>query len=292
MKILIFGGSGMLGHQLWINFQKEHDVWVTLRGNRNNFPDVSEFPKDRVRLNVDALYFDQVSRALAAIQPDMVINCIGLIKQHGHLAEDPIFSISLNAMFPHKLSLQCRIANIKLIHVSTDCVFSGNKGNYTEEDHADANDIYGRTKFLGEVKYPHCITLRTSIIGRELQNNLGLVEWFLAQEGKIDGFTKAIFSGLTTNELANVIMNYVVPNNSLSGLYHVSSDPISKYELLNLIKEVYGKDIKINPYDSYQIDRSLDSMKFQKATGYMPRSWKHLIEDMHKYNSLYEKIKK
>ena len=287
MKILIFGGTGMLGHQLWLNLQKQHDVWVTIRGQKDIFPNIPEFPQEKIRRNVDALYFEQISRAMASIQPDLVINCVGLIKQYGHLAEDPIFSISLNSMFPHKLSLQCRVANIKLIHISTDCVFSGTKGNYTEEDHADADDIYGRTKYLGEVKYPHCITLRTSIIGRELTSKLGLIEWFLSQNGEVNGFTNAIFSGVTTHELAKIIMNHIIPNDNLSGLYHISSAPISKYDLITKVKEVYGKDIKINPYAGYTIDRSLDSTKFRNETGYMPPSWEQMIDEMYQDNYIY-----
>ena len=211
MKILLLGGSGMLGHRLWINLRAEHEVWVTVRSNGNEFPDVPEFPREYVRPMVDALYFDQVTRALASIQPDLVINCIGLIKQMGHLARDPLFSISLNAMFPHRLSLICRTAKIRLIHISTDCVFSGKKGNYVETDQSDAEDLYGRTKFLGELHYPHCVTLRTSIIGRELKSHLGLIEWFLSQTGTIRGYTKAIYTGFTTDELSRIIKDYVIP---------------------------------------------------------------------------------
>ncbi len=292
MKILILGGSGMLGHRLWYNLSKEHDTWVTVRGNGSELPDIPEFPRERIRTMVDALYFDQVIRALASIQPDLVINCIGLIKQQGHIARDPLFSLSLNSTLPHRISMICRTAKIRMIHISTDCVFSGKKGNYTEEDQSDAEDLYGRTKFLGEVAYPHTITLRTSIIGRELKTHLGLIEWFLEQQGTINGYKKAIFSGFTTDELSRIIMKYVIPNPDLSGLYHVSSDPISKYDLLQCAKKSYKKDIEILPDENFFCDRSLDSSRFRQATGYNPPSWSEMIEEMATNNEIYQKVKR
>ena len=291
MRILLLGGSGMLGHRLWINLRTEHEVWVTVRSNGNEFPDVAEFPREFVRPMVDALYFDQVTRALASIQPDLVINCIGLIKQMGHLARDPLFSISLNAMFPHRLSLICRTAKIRLIHISTDCVFSGKKGNYEETDQSDAEDLYGRTKFLGELHYPHCVTLRTSIIGRELKSHLGLIEWFLSQTGTIRGYTRATYTGFTTDEISHIIQDYVIPNPSLSGLYHVSSDPISKYDLLLLAREAYKKEIEILPDNEFFCDRSLISTRFREQTGYQPPSWQEMIEKLANGSSFYERLK-
>jgi len=294
MKILILGGSGMLGHRLWINLRKEHEVWVTVRSNSgSDFPDVPEFPQHYVRPMVDALNFDQVIRAMASIQPDLVINCIGLIKQLGHVARDPLFSISLNAMFPHRLSMVCRTSKVRLIHISTDCVFSGKKGSYLESDQSDAEDLYGRTKFLGEVAYPpHCITLRTSIIGHELKTRLGLIEWFLAQTGTIRGYTRAIFTGFTTDELSRVIMQRVIPNPDLTGLYHVSTDPISKYDLLCHARKAYKKDIEIVPDVDFMMDRSLDSTRFRQATGYQPPSWPEMIDEMASYSSFYEQLSK
>lgn len=290
MKILLLGGSGMLGHRLWMNLSKEHEVWVTVRTNGSEFPDVPEFPRQYVRPMVDALYFDQVIRAMASIQPDLVINCIGLIKQQGHIARDPLLSINLNAQFPHRLSMICRTAKIRMIHISTDCVFNGRKGNYVESDQSDAEDLYGRTKFLGEVTYPHCVTLRTSIIGRELKSRLGLMEWFLAQKGTIHGFTRAIYSGFTTDELSRILMNCVIPDTSLSGLYHVSSEPISKYDLLMLARDAFKKEIEILPDDSVVNDRSLNSTRFREATGYQPPSWHDMIEEMAINSSFYERL--
>jgi dTDP-4-dehydrorhamnose reductase len=292
MRILILGGSGMLGHRLWVDLRKQHETWVTIRGNVNEFPNLPEFPREFIRTNVDALNFDQVTRALASIQPDLVINCIGLIKQMGHLAKDPLFSISLNAMLPHRISMICRVAKIRMIHISTDCVFSGRKGSYTEDDPSDAEDLYGRTKYLGEVAYPHCVTLRTSIIGRELKNKLGLIEWFLAQKGTIKGYKHAIYTGFTTDEIARIISQLVIPNTNLSGVYQVSSNPISKYDLLLKAKEAFKrKDIQIEPDENFYSDRSLDSTRFRKVTGYVPPSWDEMIDEMANTSSFYEHLR-
>jgi dTDP-4-dehydrorhamnose reductase len=293
MKILILGGSGMLGHRLWINLRKKHEVWVTVRQTSSPFPERSEFPSKYVRTDVDASNFDQVTRALASIQPDLVINCIGLIKQMGHLARDPIMSISLNALFPHRISLICRTARIRMIHISTDCVFSGKKGNYLESDESDAEDLYGRSKFLGEVAYlPHSITLRTSIIGRELKTRLGLIEWFLSQKDgdTIHGYKRAIFTGFTTDEISHIIMNNVIPHPELTGLYHVSSDPINKYDLLQIANQVFGRKINILSDEDFFVDRSLDSTRFRQATGYQPPSWHEMIQEMAKDQHLYNKV--
>jgi dTDP-4-dehydrorhamnose reductase len=293
MRILILGGHGMLGHRLWLNLRKEHETWVTVRQTSSPFPERPEFPSKYVRPDVDASNFDQVTRALASIQPDLVINCIGLIKQMGHLARDPIMAISLNALLPHRISLICRAAKIRMIHISTDCVFSGKRGHYVESDQSDAEDLYGRSKFLGEVAYPpHSITLRTSIIGRELKTRLGLIEWFLAhQDGEtVKGYTRAIFSGFTTDELSRIIMDYVIPHPELTGLYHVSSEPIAKYDLLQLTKDAYGRNINILPDEQFTMDRSLDSTRFRQATGYQPPSWSEMIREMAENSMLYHQI--
>lgn len=282
-KILILGGTGMLGHILFMHLSESDifDVYATTRGKNSLakwFP-----PKllDKVMNNVvDADNFDTVISAMASIQPDIVINCIGLIKQLP-LASDPLSAITINAQLPHRISLVCRTVGARMIHMSTDCVFNGEKGKYTEDDPSDANDLYGRSKFLGEVSYPHCVTLRTSIIGHELKGKLGLIEWFLSQEGSVRGFTKAIFSGFPTIELARIISEFVMPNFDLQGVFNVSSDPISKYDLLKLVAQIYNKKIIIEPYGDYHIDRSLDSSLFRKATGYNPPSWPELINKMY-----------
>ena len=287
-RILILGGTGMLGHVLLrhLSTYSEYEVYGTTRnlsGLSRSFPTemIARFRPD----TVDADNFDSVIRALASIQPNIVINCVGLIKQLP-IASDPLSAITVNAQLPHRISLISRTAGARMIHISTDCVFNGVKGNYSENDPSSAEDLYGQTKYLGEVSYPHCVTLRTSIIGHELKGGYGLIEWFLAQEGTARGFTKALYTGFPTIELARVISNYILPNEKLTGLYHVSSDPISKYELLKMVAERYDKRITIEPYDDFVLDRSLDSSRFRSLTGYVPPTWAELVDIMYRdYNA-------
>lgn len=289
-KILILGGTGMLGHRLYLSLKEFYDVKITIRDNFNSIKHFGIFKKEEVRENVDALNFDSIIRAMASFQPDIVINCIGLIKQLP-LSSDPIYSININSLLPHRISLVCASSGIRFIHISTDCVFSGLKGNYTEDDQSDATDLYGRSKYLGEVYYkPHSLTLRTSIIGLELKDKLGLIEWFLKQENSIKGFTRAIYSGFTTIELAKIISNLIIPNESITGLYHLSSDYISKYDLLNIVKQVYHKSIEIIPDHSFFCDRSLNSDKFKLQSSYKPPNWTTMITEMKESETHYLKM--
>jgi dTDP-4-dehydrorhamnose reductase len=282
-RILILGATGMLGHSLFTRFSEQSNVaaYATARDQAGLSRWFSSELVGRILTNVDADNLSSMQRALAEIKPDIVINCIGIIKQLP-VAKDPLISITINALFPHQLAHACKDAGARMIHISTDCVFSGEKGEYTEQDFPDADDLYGRTKLLGEVAYPHCVTLRTSIIGHELKGQHGLIEWFLAQEGKVRGFTRAIYSGFPTVEIGNIISDHVIPNKELRGLYHVSSDPISKYDLLRLVAERYGKKIEIESYADFTLDRSLDSKRFREATDYRPPEWPELVEAMYR----------
>ena len=235
-----------------------------------------------ITVGIDVENADSLSRLFAATKPDIVINCVGLVKQLAE-ADDPLAAIPINALLPHRLARLCEIAKARLIHISTDCVFAGTKGNYVEADFADADDLYGRSKYLGEVDAPHAITLRTSIIGRELRSAHGLVDWFLTQTAEIKGYTRAVFSGLPTVELANVIKDYVIPQPELHGLYHVSAKAISKHDLLRLIAAEYKKQISIVPDEHLILDRSLNSERFTQATGYVADDWPSLIKKMHAF---------
>jgi len=281
-RILIFGITGMLGHKLFGCFSDldGYETYGTVREHDRLGKKISPLIHERIMSGVDVFNFDLVRATISKVQPDQIINCIGIIKQLPD-ANDPIKSISINALFPHKLAQACREQDVRLIHISTDCVFSGSKGNYTEKDTSDAEDLYGRTKHLGEVTGANCITLRTSIIGHELNTKLGLMEWFLTQKENIKGFTKAIYSGFPTVEMARIISKFVIPNPNLSGLYHVSSNPISKYHLLKLAANMYKKDIEIVPHDEFECDRSLDSTRFRQATGYIPPEWPDLIDRLY-----------
>lgn len=281
-KVLILGVSGMLGHNLFRNLSRSSslEVYGTVRSLpelRGVFP--QEFLK-RIFSNVSVDNLESVLMTMTQVMPDVVINCIGIIKQVP-VAQDRLTTIKVNALFPHRLAQLCKVSGARLIHISTDCVFDGVKGNYQEVDRPNVDELYGMTKFLGEVVDANGLTLRTSIIGHELTSHYGLIEWFLGQEEKVKGFAKAIYSGFPTVEIARIIEEYVLPHPELTGLYHVSSDPISKYELLKWVAERYQKKIQIEYDEDFLLDRSLDSSRFRKATGYIPPLWPELVEKMH-----------
>ncbi|MEN8638950.1 dTDP-4-dehydrorhamnose reductase family protein [Pseudomonas sichuanensis] len=285
MKILVLGVTGMLGNAVFRVFSADpaHETWGTLRGQAG-LRYFAPSSHERLVCGLDVLDQDALVAVFAKVRPDVVINCVGLIKQLAD-AKDPLTALPINAMLPHRLARLCAVAGARLIHVSTDCVFSGGKGHYLESDLSDAEDLYGKSKYIGELHdLPHAITLRTSIIGHELGSNHALVEWFLSQEGPVRGFGKAIFSGLPTVELAHVMKDYVISRPELSGLYHVAAAPIAKLELLQLVAARYGKQVEIRPDDALVIDRSLDGSRFREATGYQAPEWPELIRRMHAHH--------
>lgn len=282
-KILVLGASGMLGNAVFRYFaeQTEHDVIGIVRsaGSARLLP---ENLQDWVALGGNLEDSDSLVSVFDNHRPTVVINCVGLVKQLGD-ANNPLAAIPVNAMLPHRLAGLCALVGARLLHLSTDCVFSGNTGMYREDDVADAQDVYGRTKLLGEVDYPHALTLRTSIIGHELSSSRSLVCWFLSQQETVRGFSRAIFSGLPTVEIARVIDKFVLERPELHGLYHLSAEPIDKFRLLQLVATAYGKDIEIVEDQALDIDRSLDSTRFRSATGYDPEPWPDLIRRMHQF---------
>ena len=280
IKVLVLGATGMLGNAVLRLFA--HSAGYEAVGSARSTSALRLLPadlSDRVICGVDVEHIDNLISLFFKVQPDVVINCIGLVKQLAE-ADDPLAAIPINSLLPHRLARLCGVAGARLVHMSTDCIFSGVKGMYTEADMSDAKDLYGRSKYFGEVDYPHAITLRTSIIGHELRGGHSLVGWFLAQQGGVKGFRRAIFSGLPTVELARVIRDYVIPHPELHGVHHVSADPINKFDLLTLISNVYGKKIDIATDDNFIIDRSLDSTRFREATGYQPQPWPELVRRM------------
>ncbi len=283
MKVLVIGASGMIGSTVLRVLSEKSDLKVfgSVRdaGISKFFP--SSFGEFLIA-GIDVEHPDALVRLLNQLRPDVVVNCAGLTK-HKPEAEDLLLSIPINTVMPHRLAGLCKLVNARLIHVSTDCVFSGEKGLYVEDDFADARDVYGKSKALGEVDYPHSITLRTSTIGHELQSTYGLLDWFLSQEVQCKGFARAIFSGLPTVVFAQVIRDIVIPHPELTGLYHVAAKPINKFQLLELIADVYGKKIDIVRDDKLALDRSLDARRFQSATGYVAPEWPELIKLMHAY---------
>jgi len=283
MTVLVLGASGMLGNAMLRLFSQSenHAVWGSAR-SATSLRALPAALHKRIVTGVDVENADSLARLLDQTRPNVLINCVGLVKQLA-VADDPLQALPINSLLPHRLARLCALSGTRLVHVSTDCVFSGAKGAYREEDPADTQDLYGRSKHLGEVDYPNAITLRTSIIGHELAGAHGLVGWFLSQSGPVRGYTRAVFSGLPTVELARVVRDHVLPRPELRGLYHVSAAPIDKYQLLCLVAEVYGKRIDIAPDDKPVIDRSLDSSRFRQATGYVPPPWTDLVRSMHAF---------
>ncbi|MBS7556569.1 SDR family oxidoreductase [Ancylobacter dichloromethanicus] len=280
MKVLVLGASGMLGNAMARVLPAEAGLEVYGVARRAFSPqDFPHLPAERYLTIADIHDLDALRALIGRTEPDVVINAVGMVKQLAG-AEDPLVALPINALLPHQLARLCGEAGARLVHISTDCVFDGARGNYTEDDLPDATDLYGRSKLLGEVDYPHAVTLRTSIVGHEIDSHHGLFDWFLSQQGTVAGYRRAIFSGLTTVEFARVIARQVMPNPQLRGLYHVAGEPISKHDLLGIVAEAYGKRIEIVPRDEPRIDRSLSAARFRAATGYKPPGWRTLVREL------------
>ena len=281
MRILVIGANGLIGSTLLriLSCSPSLTVFGSVRTLSAKLKLAAQYD-NQIHVGLDVLNPDEVMDAFTTIRPDVVINCAGITK-HLDTCNDPLICIPTNALAPHRLARLCELVGSRFIHISTDCVFTGDKGSYVESDIADSADLYGRSKSLGEVNYSNSLVLRSSTIGHEKNSTNGLLEWFLAQKVSCLGFSNAIFSGLPTVTLAEIVRDYVLPNSQLTGLYHLSADPINKFELLKLISKVYSKDIEIIDSPKFVIDRSLDCSKFKSETGFQCRDWEELIFDMY-----------
>ena len=270
MRVLVLGGDGMLGHELYRELRDHHETRVTQRSPSND---------PQVFAGVEVRGTSQIEEVIARFRPAAVVNCIGIVKQRPE-SEEAIASIEVNALLPHRLAIACRAAGARLVQLSTDCVFSGEKGRYREEDRPDPVDVYGRSKLLGETTGEGALTLRTSMIGLGLNRKTSLVDWFLAQKGSVRGYRKAIFSGLTTRELSRVLRMILEKHPQASGLYHLSAAPIDKYTLLVKLRERLGRSSEIVPVDEPRIDRSLDSTRFRRVFSYQPPEWDAMLDEL------------
>lgn len=280
MKLLILGASGMLGRSIFNFFRKKRNISIVgicrdsskakkISAELRDLQVISDFTKKEI-----------LEKIIFQAKPDVVINCVGIIKQINSSSNDSNSKL-INSDFPHLIQSLQKNFNFRFIHYSTDCVFNGDKGDYKEEDKPNCRDVYGLTKLKGEItKNNKCLTIRTSIIGHELNSNISLLDWFLSTKGEIEGFSKAFFSGLTSLEHAKVLEKFIIPNKKLSGLFHLSGDKIDKYSLLKLASEIYNHDVKIKRNTSFRIDRSLNSKKFNRFTGYNPPSWEKMLEEL------------
>lgn len=291
-KIAVLGGSGMLGHKMFQVLREcfTDVVCTTSRPVQENaLRNIELLQGTDVIPGVDAASFPHLEKLFLKLRPEFIVNCVGVIKQRAQAAS-PIPSITINSLLPHKLAEMAGRWDGRVIHFSTDCVFSGKRGAYTEQDPSDAEDLYGKSKYLGEVSTGNALTLRTSIIGRELKEHRSLLDWFLSQNhNRVRGFTRVIYSGVTTNHLADLVASIIRDHPRLSGLYQVASNPIPKYDLLCLLRDAYGLDMEIVPDDREVSDRSLKGDKLRQAIGYECPSWPDLIAQLHQDSTPYGK---
>lgn len=287
MKVLILGAGGMLGHKLLQILSQMFDVRATCRSVPDGLRRFDWFDEQSLITGTDAADLASFEQAIKTFEPDVVINAIGVIKQIPS-AKDVINTLEINSIFPQRLARLVGEYGFRLIQISTDCVFTGKTGYYSEADPPDAADLYGQSKRWGEVTEENCLTLRTSIIGHEIGSHHSLVDWFLSNRGgKVKGFTKAIYSGFPTVVFANIIKDIIIQHPQLQGLYHLSSEPISKFELISMINSQYAAEIEIESTDDPAIDRSLNSDKFRAETGFQPQSWPDMVKAMHDDGKLY-----
>jgi dTDP-4-dehydrorhamnose reductase len=285
MKILVLGGSGMWGHQVFLKLSEyfgNSQVACTLKKNRSHYDRIQFFQNKTVFDGLDFRNFDVVYNLLGQYKPSWVINCVGLTPRK-YDPKDEAHYFSINADLPHKLNNWCEINHSKLIHFSTDCVFTGKKGEYTESDIPDATDIYGKTKALGEVRSKSALTYRLSKIGREIEGKTEILEWALSQKGReINGFSKAIYSGVTTNFMAAELIRIIEKYPDLSGLFQVAGPKINKFELLKIINQVYECRLTIHEKIDYAVDKSLNCELYKQTTGFNQKDWLNMIMTMKK----------
>lgn len=272
-RIVIFGANGMLGSVLARSLSGEYDVRAV--GGRPQ--SVTVDLKDYLGLDVSnsvtwRLFLDSV-------EPDFIINCAGVVKQRSGSVES---FIRVNSLFPNLLDSYCREHQVRLIHFSTDCVFSGRQGGYRESDIADPVDLYGKSKLLGELTASSALTIRTSFFGLENESKYGLIEWFLGQRNcQVQGYTDAIYSGLLTNDVGEFVAGLIREKSGLSGLWHLSSEPISKYDLLQMIASRCPElRIEVIPFRGPKIDRSLDSTRLRQRMLVPEKKWDDVVEEL------------
>jgi len=284
MRVLILGGTGMLGHMLWkYLFKRLPDTYATIRKSRNTCEGDGLFSSSRVIDSIDVSDFAELTGVLKCVKPDFILNCIGITKRKEDSSE-AVHAIVLNALLPHKLVVWGENNSAKIINFSTDCVFDGRHGGYTEESPTNATDLYGKTKALGEIQGNNALTLRSSFIGTELGAGTELLEWFLSRTGTtVYGFKNAIYTGLTTLELSRIIETILIKYPDANGIYNISSDPITKFDLLMLIKDKMHLDVDVIPDETFRCDRSLNSIKFRKEFNYTPPTWETMIDELSKY---------
>ena len=283
MKIVILGASGMIGHQLWrrLNAKYPDCVWGTVRKAKEHYEQFKFFNMKRLIGNIEASDFEKVKEVLNTVKPDIVLNCIGLTLRKKEM-ENVFLCLEVNGMLPHRIDSWAKENNSKLIHFSTDCVFDGKIGSYSEFSAPSARDLYGQTKYLGEVKHSEsCLTIRVPVIGREIEGKTELIEWFLSQKNsKAKGFASVYYSGITTIRLAYEIITIIEKYPKLSGIIQISTNKISKYNLLLLLDKYFDTNVELEVDNTIKSDKSLNADKYKQLTDFKAPSWEAMIKEL------------
>jgi dTDP-4-dehydrorhamnose reductase len=281
VKVLVLGGDGMLGHQLMQTLGEDHEVHCTLRQGPDAYAAWRwALPEERCFHGVDVRNTDRLLEVLGEFRPEALVNCVGVIK-HRPDAQDTVLSLEVNSLLPHRLAALAKTMRARMVHFSTDCVFRGDAGPYAQDFPSDATDVYGRTKFLGEVGGPGAVTIRSSIIGLELKTKASLVEWFLAQTGTLRGFTECLYTGITTQAMARLVGRLLTDWREVDGVWQVASEPIDKDTLLRKFSQLLGRDdVEIVADDSVKVDRRLEGHAFVERTGYQVPSWDAMLAEL------------
>lgn len=289
MRIVILGATGMLGHKLWQQLSARFpDTHAIVRRNRDALRRFGLYEGPRVVDGIDAIDFTALSGVLAHLKPTVILNCVGVTKRR-EVPGDAAPSIALNALLPHQLAAWGRHHHARVITFSTDCVFDGKAGRYTEDSLTNAEDLYGRSKALGEIRMPVTLTLRSSFIGRELEHGTELLEWLISQKKQsVRGFRRALYSGISTLRLAHIVGDIIEKFPSLSGLSQIAGPVITKYDLLRLASEAFGLDVIIESDDSNAIDRTLNGAKFSSTTGFVAPDWRAMLAELARDPTPYE----
>lgn len=278
MRVLILGADGMIGHKMAQTFAKYPiDLGLNSRYNskfiRKIFPKASIFEYDLNKKKIEQL--------LNYYNPEFIINAVGITIRRGACGDQKTNYI--NAILPREIDTWCMSNNKKQIHFSTDCVFSGKKGNYSDFDLTDADDSYGKTKGLGEINSDNTLTIRSSMIGRELFNNTELLEWVVKHKNqKINGFDNAVYSGVTTLWMSKTVYKIIKNLPKLSGIWNVSSRPISKYELIKKINDQFMLNIDIVRDSSFYSNKSLNSNRFFSETNFEIPNWDDMLSELYR----------
>ena len=290
-KIAILGASGLIGHKLTQVLSDRFDTVVpVLHGSAGRFAEFGLFQGNAIE-NVDVADFEATVAVLNEIDPDVVLNCAGITKRRPEV-NDPVLAITVNSLFPHRLAHWCKASDARMIHFSTDCVFDGAQGDYTEGSVTTARDAYGQTKALGETRYDHCLTIRSSFIGQELAVHSELLDWFLAQRGQhLKGFTHALYTGVSTPVMARVVGDIIADHPDVSGLYQLSvPEPISKYDLLCLARDAFDLEVEITPDDAFEIRPTLNGTALRSVLNLTLPTWPEMMAELAAGAAFYPKL--